>query len=109
MRQNKMLTTAHTPRTQKLVASSYEGMAHWAGTDPGQHKCCTCSSFVKNTEKVRRGHCSKFKAMMPVVRKTLTFPGSALACMYYVRRPGLDEEQAEAWREVQRRRAAEAS
>ena len=80
IRKTEHLTSGHGS-TERLIDLTFPGMAHFAGTGPGDHCCGGCRHWA-GTATRQKAPCGKFRALTS--RNGRDVPRSAKACRYFL-------------------------
>jgi len=86
-RQSQLTDASTVPR--HMIARSYPGMAHFAGTAMNGQTCWGCGNYTGTKSKgvlPKNGNCLQFQKMMG--KSGPKFPGDAQACKYFEAKKG---------------------
>jgi hypothetical protein len=81
---NKMMLTDAGSLPRYQIEASVPGMAHFAGTGPGNATCGDCS-FWRMIPRTSKMHCEKYVELTKD-KKPKPVPSLTWACRYFVRR-----------------------
>ncbi len=79
---SEYLTRIFDPVTETGRRDTPKGMAHWAGTGPPGTTCRFCARFEAN-KRGHRGYCTKYRELMPKVKRLVKFDRDTPSCRYY--------------------------